>query len=75
MTFWLDAQLPPALAQYRIESFGVKAQALRAVGLRDATDREIFDAARRAGVTIITMRKVRSSVLLGRDWYSTGDRR
>ena len=54
MTFWLDAQLPPALAQYLIESFGVKAQALRAVGLRDATDREIFDAARRAGVTIVT---------------------
>jgi predicted nuclease of predicted toxin-antitoxin system len=54
MTFWLVAQLPPALAQYLIESFGVKAQALRAVGLRDATDREIFDAARQAGITIIT---------------------
>ena len=54
MTFWLDAQLPPALARYLIESFAVKAQTLRALGLRDATDREIFDAARPAGVTIIT---------------------
>jgi len=75
MTFWLDAQLPPALARSLIESFGVEAQPLRALRLRDATDREIFDAARRAGVTIMIMRKVLNSVLLGRDWYSTGDRR
>lgn len=54
MTFWLDAQLPPALARYLIESFGVEAQTLRALGLGDATDREIFDVAKRAGVTIIT---------------------
>lgn len=54
MTFWLDAQLPPALARYLIESFGVEAQPLRALGLRDATDREIFDAARRAQVAIVT---------------------
>ncbi len=54
MTFRLDAQLPPALARYLIESSGVKAQPLGVLGLRDATDREIFDAATRAGVTIIT---------------------
>lgn len=54
MTFWLDAQRPPALARYLIESFGVEAEPLGALGLRDATDREIFDAARRAGVTLVS---------------------
>ena len=54
MTFWIDAQLPPALAQYLADVFGVKAAALRDLGLRDAADRAIFDAARAAGATLIT---------------------
>jgi predicted nuclease of predicted toxin-antitoxin system len=40
--FWVDAQLPPALAQWLRESFGVKAFSLRELGLRDAEDIEIL---------------------------------
>ena len=36
MKFWLDAQLPPALARYLAEAFGVEAQVVRDLGLRDA---------------------------------------
>jgi predicted nuclease of predicted toxin-antitoxin system len=54
MKFWLDAQLPPALARYLTETFGVDAQVVRELGLRDAIDREIFEAAKRDGVAVIT---------------------
>ncbi len=54
MTFWLDAQLPPALARHLTERFGVEAKTLRSLGMRDASDREIFDAAKRDGADIIT---------------------
>ena len=54
MTFWIDAQLPPVLSQFLAEKFGVKATAIRDLGMRDAPDREIFDAARASGVTLIT---------------------
>lgn len=54
MKFWLDAQLPPALARYLAETFGVEVQVVRDLGLRDAADRGIFDAARQAGTTVIT---------------------
>lgn len=54
MTFWIDAQLPPALARYLTASFGVKAAAIRDLGLRDARDQPIFDAARDSGATLIT---------------------
>jgi len=42
MTFWLDAQLPLALAAWLAQQFSVEAQALRDLGLRDATDATIF---------------------------------
>jgi predicted nuclease of predicted toxin-antitoxin system len=54
MIFWLDAQLSPLLAPWLASRFGVAAVALRDIGLRDATDREIFDAARAAGAVVIT---------------------
>lgn len=54
MTFWLDAQLPPALAAWLSQQFSVEAQALRVLGLRDATDATIFEAARQAGVVLIS---------------------
>jgi predicted nuclease of predicted toxin-antitoxin system len=54
MKFWLDAQLPPSLAKWLTETFGIEAAALRDLGLRDASDKEIFDAARQAGATVIT---------------------
>jgi predicted nuclease of predicted toxin-antitoxin system len=54
MTFWIDAQLPPVLARYLAEAFSVKASAIRDLGLRDSTDRAIFDAARDSGANLIT---------------------
>lgn len=54
MIIWLDAQLSPALAPWIQSTFGVEAHALRDLGLRDATDEEIFKAAHAASVTVMT---------------------
>jgi hypothetical protein len=48
MTIWVDAQLSPSLAQWITETLGVSASAVRELGLRDAKDLEIFQAAREA---------------------------
>lgn len=49
MIIWLDAQLSPSLAPWIQSTFMVETHALRDVGLRDATDRAIFNAAKAAG--------------------------
>ena len=54
MILWLDAQLSPALAPWIQSTFNVETQALRDVGLRDASDEAIFEAARVAGATVMT---------------------
>ncbi len=54
MTLWLDAQLPPAIAGWITDSFGVAAVALRDLGLRDASDEEIHAAARCAAAVVVT---------------------
>src|ERR1044072_94414 len=54
MTIWLDAQLSPAIATWISLQYGVPAIALRDLGLRDATDREIFFAARVADTIVMT---------------------
>jgi predicted nuclease of predicted toxin-antitoxin system len=55
MTLWLDAQLPPALARWISEQpWGVNAVAVRDLGLRDASDQEIFRRARDAGAVVMT---------------------
>jgi len=54
MTIWLDAQLSPAIATWIRLQYGVSAVALRDLGLRDATDREIFFAARVADAVVMT---------------------
>jgi hypothetical protein len=41
MKFWVDAQLPPALAGWLSTRFNVDARSLRDIGLRDAQDIEI----------------------------------
>lgn len=43
MIFWVDAQLPPRLAPWLTERFGVEASSMRFLGLRDAEDLEIFE--------------------------------
>jgi predicted nuclease of predicted toxin-antitoxin system len=54
MIFWIDAQLSPALAPWLGTTFEFSALALRDLGMRDATDREIFLAAREEGAILIT---------------------
>jgi predicted nuclease of predicted toxin-antitoxin system len=49
MNIWIDAQLPSTLACWITNNFEVEAAALRDLGLRDARDIEIFEAARVAG--------------------------
>jgi predicted nuclease of predicted toxin-antitoxin system len=54
-TLWLDAQLSPGLAAWITRSFdSLTAHSVRAVGLRDAEDEQIFLAAREAGAVLIT---------------------
>jgi predicted nuclease of predicted toxin-antitoxin system len=54
MNIWIDAQLPPTLACWITNNFEVEAVALRDLGLRDARDIEIFEAARVANAVIMT---------------------
>jgi predicted nuclease of predicted toxin-antitoxin system len=54
MIIWIDAQLSPAIATWITNTFGVTAIALRDIGLRDATDHEIFLAARRERTFVMT---------------------
>lgn len=54
MTIWIDAQLSPAVAKWISDNFPVQAVALRELGLRDASDRQIFEAAKQAGAVVMT---------------------
>ncbi|NEN90932.1 MAG: hypothetical protein F6K24_46365 [Okeania sp. SIO2D1] len=54
MIIWVDAQLSPAIATWISDTFGVTALALRDIGLRDAEDAEIFEAAKAESVILIT---------------------
>jgi predicted nuclease of predicted toxin-antitoxin system len=54
MTVWVDAHLSPAIATWITSTFGITALALRDIGLRDAEDHEIFEAAKAQGVIFIT---------------------
>jgi predicted nuclease of predicted toxin-antitoxin system len=54
MTLWIDAQLSPALAHWIETTYGVAAIAIRDLGLRGATDIEIFQAARAAEAVVMT---------------------
>jgi predicted nuclease of predicted toxin-antitoxin system len=54
MTIWVDAHLSPAIATWITSTFGIEAIALRDLGLRDAEDPEIFDAAKVQQVIVMT---------------------
>jgi predicted nuclease of predicted toxin-antitoxin system len=54
LTFWIDAQLSPALAPWLTDTFGVAALSLKRLGDRDVSDREIFQSARDAKAVVIT---------------------
>ena len=54
MTIWLDAHLSPRTAVWIASEFGFTAKPLREIGLRDAEDYEIFQAAKEAGAVLLT---------------------
>lgn len=54
MTLWVDAQLSPRIATWLSANFGISASPLRKLGLRDAEDVDIFEAARKAGAVVLT---------------------
>jgi predicted nuclease of predicted toxin-antitoxin system len=62
MKLWIDAQLSPAIALWLRKSKGLDAVAVRDVGMRDADDIEIFNAARDNDAIVLT--KDRDFVLL-----------
>jgi predicted nuclease of predicted toxin-antitoxin system len=53
VTFIIDAQLPPALAA-SLRAVGCEAFAVRELGLRDASDSEIWNHALRAQAAVVT---------------------
>lgn len=53
-TIWIDAHLSPAIATWITNTFEITAIALRDLGLRDAEDPEIFEAAKNQGVIFMT---------------------
>lgn len=57
MKFWIDAQLSPSLANWLFQSFGVEAISLRDLGLLDAQDVAIFEAARTAHDSVVVITK------------------
>ncbi len=54
MIIWVDAQLPPTLAAWIVETFGISALSLKELGLRDAKDTEIFEAAVQPNLVIMS---------------------
>jgi predicted nuclease of predicted toxin-antitoxin system len=54
MMIWIDAHLSPSISVWITATFGISALALRDVGLRDAEDAEIFEAAKAQNIIFIT---------------------
>lgn len=54
MKLWLDAQISPAMGAWIRERFGIDVWAVRDLGLRNALDQEIFQAAKRVGAVLMT---------------------
>lgn len=54
MNIWIDAQLPPTLANWISSNFQITAISLKDLSLRDAKDIEIFESAKLANAVIMT---------------------
>src|SRR5436190_1195008 len=58
MTFWLDAHLDPDLSLWLGVQFDVTAKGLKDIGLRDADDVVLYEAAKRFGEIVIVTKDV-----------------
>ncbi len=54
MKIWVNAQLSPTSAKWIAQKFAVEAIAVRDLGLREAVDKDIFEAARDDGAVVMT---------------------
>ena len=54
MRIWIDAQMSPAIAAWISSNYAVSAVAIRDLGLRDAEDKETFEAARQEKAVVMT---------------------
>ena len=55
MTLWIDAHLSPSIAAWINRNFpDIDAKSVRALHLQNASDQEIFEAARKAQATIMS---------------------
>ena len=54
MKIWIDAQMSPAIASWITSNYAVTAVAIRDLGLRDATDKGIFEAARQENAVVMS---------------------
>jgi predicted nuclease of predicted toxin-antitoxin system len=54
MKIWINAQLSSGIVSWIATHFGIKASALRDLGLRDATDNQIFLRAKEAKAVVMT---------------------
>lgn len=54
MKVWIDAHISPGIAAWITENFAVEAKSLRGLGLREASDLEIFQRAKSEDVVFIT---------------------
>ena len=57
MILWIDAQISPALASWITSELGIESYPLRDLGLLQAKDPEIYQAARAADTVIMTKDK------------------
>ena len=55
MIIWVDAQLSPAIAAWINRTFDdIEAESVRAKGLHDASDHEIYEAAKKVDAVIMS---------------------
>ena len=54
MTIWIDAHISPLIARWIESEYSIPTSSLQDLHLRDATDIEIFNAARTANAIIVT---------------------
>jgi predicted nuclease of predicted toxin-antitoxin system len=54
MTLWIDAQISPEIASFITWNFNITCTPVRDIGLKEATDKDIFLAAKEANIVLIT---------------------